>query len=66
MSVLADYTEFEGRHDETGSSLVRNVLAYHHVVAPHTGQPPTRHSSGLSGGIAFGYFLFDYGGPGRR
>jgi len=62
--MLADYTEFEGRHYETGT--VRNVLAYHGVVAPHTGEPPSEALLlGLSGGIAFGYFLFDYGAPGR-
>jgi hypothetical protein len=64
MPVLTDYTEFEGRHYETGA--VRNVLAYHGVVAPHTGEAPSEALLlGLSGGIAFGYFLFDYGGPGR-
>ena len=62
--LLADYTEFEGRHYETGP--IRNVLAYHRVVAPHTGQPPSEALLlGLSGGIAFGYFLFDYGVAGR-
>jgi hypothetical protein len=64
MPLLTDYAEFDGRHYETGS--VRNVLAYHRVVAPHTGQPPSEALLlGLSGGLAFGYFLFDYGAPGR-
>jgi Butirosin biosynthesis protein H, N-terminal/Domain of unknown function (DUF4872) len=64
MPLLADYTEFNGRHYETGS--IRNVLAYHGVVAPHTGQPPSEALLlGLSGGIVFGYFLFDYGQPAR-
>lgn len=57
--MLNDYHEFEGRHWETGT--VRNVLAYQGVTAPHTGRPPSEALLlGISGGAAFGYFVFDY------
>lgn len=59
MPKLKDYHEFEGRHWETGA--VRNALAYQGVVAPHSGQAPTEALLlGISGGAAFGYFVFDY------
>ena len=61
MTVLADYTEFDGVHWETGT--IRNVLAYQGVRAPHTGKPYSEALLlGVSGGAAFGYFLFDYQG----
>jgi len=55
-------TQFTGRHYETGS--IHNALAVQGVKAPHTGKP---YSEVLllgisSGGIAFGYFTFEYKG----
>ncbi|MEM6283754.1 MAG: BtrH N-terminal domain-containing protein [Chloroflexota bacterium] len=61
MTVLTDYNEFAGRHPETGT--VRNILAYQGVTAPHTGKPITEALLiGISGGVAFGYFTFEYEG----
>lgn len=53
--------DFAGRHWETGS--VQNALAWRGVKAPHTGQPYSEALLlGVSGGIAFGYFVFEYKG----
>jgi hypothetical protein len=61
MPVLSDYNHFDGQHWDTGS--IQNVLAYQGVTAPHTGTPLTEALlMGISGGIAVGYFLFDYEG----
>jgi hypothetical protein len=61
MPILTDYQQFNGRHPETGS--VHNILAYQDVTAPHTRQPYTEaFLLGVSGGITFGYFTFDYQG----
>ena len=61
MTVLTHYTQFDGLHWETGT--IRNTLAYQGVVAPHTGKPYSEALlMGVSGGAAFGYFLFDYQG----
>jgi hypothetical protein len=61
MTVLTDYRHFDGRHPETGS--VQNALAYQGAVAPHTGQPLSEAMlMGISGGVAFGYFTFEYSG----
>jgi len=61
MTILTDYKQFGGRHWETGS--VHNLLAYQGVTAPHTGQPLSEAMLlGISGGLAFGYFLFEYKG----
>ena len=61
MTVLNDYHHFSGRHYETGT--VANILAYQGVTAPHTGQPLSEALLlGVSGGIAFGYFTFEYQG----
>jgi len=52
---------FDGRHWETGS--IQNALALQDVVAPHTGQPYSEaFLLGVSGGITFGYFTFEYEG----
>jgi hypothetical protein len=52
---------FDGRHYETGS--VQNILALQGVKAPHTGKPYSEaFLLGVSGGIAFGYFTFEYKG----
>ena len=54
-------TQFTGRHWETGS--IHNALALQGVKAPHTGQPYSEALLlGISGGIAFGYFTFEYKG----
>lgn len=54
-------TQFTGRHQETGS--IHNALALQGVKAPHTGKPYSEALLlGISGGIAFGYFTFEYKG----
>lgn len=54
-------TQFTGRHWETGS--IHNALALQGVKAPHTGKPYSEALLlGVSGGIAFGYFTFEYKG----
>ncbi|MBI3158392.1 MAG: hypothetical protein HYZ26_02185 [Chloroflexi bacterium] len=61
MPILPNYQHFSGRHPETGS--LHNALAYQGVTAPHTGQPYSEALLlGISGGIAFGYFVFQYAG----
>ena len=61
MPTLTDYTQFEGRHWDTGS--VHNFYAYRGVTAPHTGKPISEALLlGISGGIVFGYFSFAYDG----
>ena len=53
--------QLNGRHWETGS--IHNALALQDVRAPHTGQPYSEALLlGVSGGIAFGYFTFEYKG----
>jgi len=54
-------TQLNGRHWETGS--VHNALAMQGIKAPHTGKPYSEALLlGVSGGIAFGYFTFEYRG----
>jgi len=54
-------TQYTGRHYETGS--IHNALAVQGVKAPHTGKPYSEALLfGVSGGIAFGYFTFEYKG----
>lgn len=53
--------QFTGRHWETGS--IHNALVMQGIKAPHTGQPYSEALLlGISGGIAFGYFTFEYKG----
>ena len=53
--------QFSGRHWETGS--IHNALAMQGVKAPHSGKPYSEALLlGISGGIAFGYFTFEYKG----
>lgn len=53
--------QLNGRHWETGS--IQNALALQGIKAPHTGQPYSEALLlGISGGIAFGYFTFEYKG----
>lgn len=52
---------FHGRHWETGS--IHNALALQGIKAPHTGKPYSEALLlGISGGLAFGYFTFEYKG----
>jgi Butirosin biosynthesis protein H, N-terminal len=54
-------TQLNGRHWETGS--IHNALALQGVKAPHTGKPYSEALLlGVSGGIVFGYFTFEYKG----
>ena len=54
-------TQFNGRHWETGS--IHNALAVQGIKAPHTGKPYSEALLlGISGGITFGYFTFEYKG----
>ena len=53
--------KFGGRHWETGS--IQNALALQGITAPHTGEPYSEaFLLGVSGGITFGYFTFEYKG----
>ena len=53
--------QLNGRHWETGS--IHNALAAQGIKAPHTGQPYSEALLlGVSGGITFGYFTFEYKG----
>ncbi len=61
MTILNDYHQFNGIHWETGT--VRNALDYAGAIMPHSGQPPTEALIfGISGGVLFGYFVFEYEG----
>lgn len=61
MPILKNYRHFAGRHRETGS--VHNILAYQGLPTPYTGQPISEALLlGISGGITFGYFTFEYEG----
>jgi hypothetical protein len=54
-------TQLNGRHWETGS--IHNALALQGIKAPHTGKPYSEALLlGISGGIAFAYFTFEYKG----
>ena len=54
-------TQLNGRHWETGS--IHNALALQGIKAPPTGKPYSEALLlGISGGIAFGYFTFEYKG----
>jgi len=61
MSINGKYDRFNGRHWETGS--IHNALALQGLVAPHTGKPFSEALLlGVSGGITFAYFTFEYKG----
>lgn len=61
MPILTHYTQFDGRHWETGS--VHNVLAYQNARSAKSEAPLSEAMlMGISGGAAFGYFVFDYKG----
>src|SRR5579864_8719866 len=53
--------EFQGRSFETGT--ICNALSCREVAAPHTGKPFSEALLlGVSGGITFGYMVFQYKG----
>jgi hypothetical protein len=59
--LMKTTTQLNGRHSETGS--IHNALALQGIKAPHTGKPYSEALLlGISGGIAFGYFTFEYKG----
>lgn len=61
MTMLPNYTCFEGRYWETAS--IRSALAYQGVKPPHTNAPISEALlMGISGGAAIGYFSFAYQG----
>jgi hypothetical protein len=61
MNIRNDHDKFNGRHWETGS--IYNALALQGITAPHTGKPYSEALLlGVSGGITFGYFTFEYEG----
>lgn len=61
MSSIRKLNPFQGRHWETGS--IRNALALQGFTAPHTGEPFSEALLlGVSGGITFAYFTFEYTG----
>jgi hypothetical protein len=61
MPSLTTYPNYGGRFPTTAA--ITNALACQGVTAPHTGEPYTEAMlTGLSGGIALGYFTFAYEG----
>src|SRR5215216_2312055 len=59
--VMKAKTQLNGRHWETGS--IQNALALQGIKAPHTNKPYSEALLlGISGGITFGYFTFEYKG----
>lgn len=61
MINVEGYDQFGGHHWET--SALRNVLAFHGLRAPHTGQPFSEAMLfGLTGGVGIVYFVFEYEG----
>lgn len=60
-AVMKSKTPFTGRHPETGT--IHNAFAAQGIKAPHTGEAYSEALLlGVSGGIAFGYFTFEYQG----
>jgi hypothetical protein len=61
MNINNKIDRFAGRHWETGS--IHNALDLQGFLAPHTGRPYSEALLlGVSGGITFGYFTFEYQG----
>jgi len=61
MPQLADYEQFDGLAWATG--YLTRALAYQGIRAPHTGKPYSEALlMGISGGLAAGYFAFEYAG----
>lgn len=58
---ISGFSHFGGVYSET--AVVRNALAHLGVVAPHTGEPFSEAMLfGISGGVGFTYFTFEYAG----
>jgi hypothetical protein len=61
MTTLPNYHQFDGLPFATGYLV--NALAYQGYTAPHTGEPYSEALlMGINGGIAAGYFAFEYEG----
>lgn len=61
MTMLKNYAAFHGRHYETG--VIYNALDYQGIRVPHIGKALSEALMlGVSGGITFGYFTFEYEG----
>ena len=61
MTILEDYSAFDGKHWETGT--IHNFFSYRGFKASHTGQSYSEPLLlGVSGGVVFGYFSFAYEG----
>ncbi len=59
--ILDGYRLLGGTHTET--SALRNMLAFHGVQAPHTGEPFSEAMLlGIGGGIGGGYWVFEFEG----
>jgi hypothetical protein len=59
--MISKIKPFTGRHYETGS--LHNAFALQGIKAPHTNKPYSEaFLLGVSGGITFGYFTFEYKG----
>lgn len=59
--MVSKIKQFAGRHYETGS--LHNAFSLQGIKAPHTNKPYSEaFFLGVSGGIAFGYFTFEYKG----
>lgn len=62
--MLENYQSFGGIHPETAA--VKNVLAYHGVKAPHTGEPFSEAMLfGICGGVGMCYILWEFKREGR-
>ncbi len=57
--ILSDYRQFGGVHPETAA--IKNILAFHGVKAPHTGEPFSEAMLlGIGGGLGMGYILWEF------
>jgi hypothetical protein len=60
--ILDGYEPRGGKHPETAA--LKDVLAYHGVRAPHTGQPFSEEMLlGIGGGLGIGYILWEFKEP---
>lgn len=61
MTLLENYSAFDGIHWETGT--IHNFFTHRGFYAPHTGRAYSEPLLlGVSGGVVFGYFSFAYEG----
>jgi len=57
--MILNYRQFGGMHPETAG--IKNVLAYHGLKAPHTGEPFSEAMLlGIGGGLGMGYILWEF------